>query len=63
MVFRLYDGLLKVVQWADNKDLRCYNIRCDDLYIIDIDFLQDSGSLEKYLWFSTKFFLSEPDEL
>ncbi|OZC09249.1 hypothetical protein X798_03793 [Onchocerca flexuosa] len=41
MVFRLYDGLLKVVQWNEGKDLRGFNVRCDDLYIIDITFMSD----------------------
>ncbi|CAG9535052.1 unnamed protein product [Cercopithifilaria johnstoni] len=41
MVFRLYDGLLKIVQWNEGKDLRGFNVRCDDLYIIDVAFLSD----------------------
>lgn len=41
MVFRLYDGLLKVVQWNEGKDLRGFNVRCDDLYIVDITFMSD----------------------
>lgn len=44
MVFRLYDGLLKVVQWNEGKDLRGFNVRCDDLYIIDITFMSDPGN-------------------
>uniref|UniRef100_A0A915B6F3 DNA damage-binding protein 1 n=1 Tax=Parascaris univalens TaxID=6257 RepID=A0A915B6F3_PARUN len=41
MAFRLYDGLIKVVQWTEGSDLRGFNIRCEDLYIIDLDFLSD----------------------
>ncbi|VDN05556.1 unnamed protein product [Thelazia callipaeda] len=41
LMFRLYDGLLKVVQWNEGKDLRGFNVRCDDLHIIDIAFLSD----------------------
>ncbi|KHN84948.1 DNA damage-binding protein 1 [Toxocara canis] len=41
MAFRLYDGLIKVVQWTEGKDLRGFNIRCEDLYIVDLDFLSD----------------------
>nr|AVV64025.1 CPSF A subunit region family protein [Anisakis simplex] len=42
MAFRLYDGLIKIIQWSEGKDLRGFNIRCDDLYIIDLDFADDS---------------------
>lgn len=62
MVFRLYDGLLKVVQWNEGKDLRGFNVRCDDLYIIDITFMSDPGNinfLQKLLSFGGVFIGSE----
>ncbi|MFH4976853.1 hypothetical protein AB6A40_003562 [Gnathostoma spinigerum] len=39
MAFRLYDGVIKIIQWTEGKELRGHNIRCEDLFIIDVQFL------------------------
>ncbi|VDN25761.1 unnamed protein product [Gongylonema pulchrum] len=43
MVFRLYDGVLKMVKWAEGSELRGVNITCDDLFIVDLVFLPVPG--------------------
>ncbi|VDP04978.1 unnamed protein product [Soboliphyme baturini] len=37
---RLYDGLFKVIQWqSESRELKAFNIRFEELNVIDIDFL------------------------
>lgn len=50
IAFRLYDGLLKIVKWSEGKEIRGINFRCDDLYIIDIDFLADFEPTLAYIY-------------
>ncbi|KAI6206956.1 hypothetical protein M3Y94_00974300 [Aphelenchoides besseyi] len=47
IALRLYDGLLKVVEWGDDKDLVCFNIRFGDSQITDFTFLEDEDSLRR----------------
>lgn len=48
MAFRLYDGVFKVVEWGEGKDLRGFNIRCEDLTIHDFVFLSDPGKCQNF---------------
>lgn len=55
MAFRLYDGVLKIVEWSEGKDLRGFNVRCDELSIYDLTFLFDSGKYDSLLLIAKKF--------
>uniref|UniRef100_A0A914W414 DNA damage-binding protein 1 n=1 Tax=Plectus sambesii TaxID=2011161 RepID=A0A914W414_9BILA len=41
IALRLYDGLLKVVQWEDGRELKAFNLRFEDLNIVDVQFLHN----------------------
>ncbi|CAJ0931428.1 unnamed protein product, partial [Mesorhabditis belari] len=42
LAFRIYDGLLKIVEWDDKKELKAFNVRFEDLMIVDLVFLHTS---------------------
>ncbi|PIO55760.1 hypothetical protein TELCIR_22852, partial [Teladorsagia circumcincta] len=43
IALRIYDGTLKIIQWEDNKDLKSFNVRFEDLAIVDLSFTETSG--------------------
>ncbi|KAI6221851.1 DNA damage-binding protein 1 [Aphelenchoides fujianensis] len=47
IALRLYDGLLKIVQWSDERDLTCFNIRFADAQISDFTFLEDKDPFDR----------------
>uniref|UniRef100_A0A1I7XBW2 DNA damage-binding protein 1 n=1 Tax=Heterorhabditis bacteriophora TaxID=37862 RepID=A0A1I7XBW2_HETBA len=40
IALRIYDGTLKIIQWAEGKDLRSFNVRFEDLCVIDLSFME-----------------------
>ncbi|EPB68014.1 CPSF A subunit region [Ancylostoma ceylanicum] len=43
IALRIYDGTLKIIQWEDNKDLKSFNVRFEDLAIVDLSFIETQG--------------------
>ncbi|KAK6052443.1 CPSF A subunit region [Cooperia oncophora] len=43
IALRIYDGTLKIIQWEDNKDLKSFNVRFEDLAIVDLSFTETSS--------------------
>ncbi|WKY04589.1 hypothetical protein Q1695_005528 [Nippostrongylus brasiliensis] len=43
IALRIYDGTLKIIQWEDNKDLKSFNVRFEDIAIVDLSFIETSG--------------------
>uniref|UniRef100_A0A0K0DAZ2 DNA damage-binding protein 1 n=1 Tax=Angiostrongylus cantonensis TaxID=6313 RepID=A0A0K0DAZ2_ANGCA len=43
IALRIYDGTLKIIQWEDNKDLKSFNVRFEDLAIVDLTFTEIAG--------------------
>ncbi|VDM76471.1 unnamed protein product [Strongylus vulgaris] len=43
IALRIYDGTLKIIQWEDNKDLKSFNVRFEDLAIVDLSFIESQG--------------------
>ncbi|CAD6191269.1 unnamed protein product [Caenorhabditis auriculariae] len=40
---RIYDGTFKIIQWlVGSTDLKCYNVRFEDLHAVDIAFLDSA---------------------
>ncbi|KAH7729396.1 UV-damaged DNA binding factor (ISS) [Aphelenchoides avenae] len=39
IALRLYDGLLKIIQWQDDKELKSFNLRFEDHNVTDVTFL------------------------
>uniref|UniRef100_A0A914DYF9 DNA damage-binding protein 1 n=1 Tax=Acrobeloides nanus TaxID=290746 RepID=A0A914DYF9_9BILA len=46
LAIRLYDGLLKIIQWEDGRELKCFNVRFEDHNVTDFAFL-DTGEKSK----------------
>ncbi|VDO74386.1 unnamed protein product [Heligmosomoides polygyrus] len=42
IALRIYDGTLKIIQWEDDKDLKSFNVRFEDLAIVDLSFTEAS---------------------
>ncbi|KAI1706295.1 mono-functional DNA-alkylating methyl methanesulfonate n-term domain-containing protein [Ditylenchus destructor] len=42
IALRLYEGHLKLVQWDDNKELKCFNVRFEDHNVTDVAFLENT---------------------
>ncbi|KAI1708375.1 CPSF A subunit region domain-containing protein [Ditylenchus destructor] len=42
IALRLYEGHMKLVQWDDNKDLKCFNVRFEDHNVTDVAFLENT---------------------
>lgn len=47
---RLYDGLFKIIQWQDDKDLKSFNVRFEDHNVTNITFL-DHTRKSRFLLF------------
>ncbi|KJH52137.1 hypothetical protein DICVIV_01723 [Dictyocaulus viviparus] len=43
IALRIYDGTLKIIQWEDNKELKSFNVRFEDLAIVDLTFTETPG--------------------
>uniref|UniRef100_A0A915DD30 DNA damage-binding protein 1 n=1 Tax=Ditylenchus dipsaci TaxID=166011 RepID=A0A915DD30_9BILA len=42
IALRLYEGHLKLIQWQDDKDLKCFNVRFEDYNVTDVAFLENT---------------------
>ncbi|XGW30811.1 hypothetical protein V3C99_009628 [Haemonchus contortus] len=52
IALRIYDGTLKIIQWEDNKDLKSFNVRFEDLAIVDLSFTETSGDAIRLAYIS-----------
>lgn len=52
IALRIYDGTLKIIQWEDDKDLKSFNVRFEDLAIVDLSFTEASGDLIRLAYIS-----------